>query len=500
MLAHMGRVANETLSGLKWGMLQKMTLQPLQLVYSAFLARLLTPTEMGITGLTSLFFAVAGVLASAGFGTALIRKIDRTEDDINTMFWFNLVMSGLMALLLWCAAPWFVAFFRQPLLLWLTRISAVMMFLNSSASVHWCLYSCRRDFKTPAIVNTVTALIGMPVCLVLAYYDFGVWALSIQGVVVGFANLGIVWVISPWKPSFRFSTSSFKELFSFGGKLALSGVIDTAYAECRSLIIGRFYSPAELAFYQRGAHLSAVAPTTVCSMLGGVLLPVLSTLQKEPDRLREVYRRYLRLFTMTVTWFCFLMAALSESFVAFMYGDQWGAAVPYCRVICLSYALYHIQVINLNLLQVKGRSDLFLRLEIIKKIIGVSMLIAMASISVFAICCGSVVISVACVFINSYYTKEEINMSVWQQLGDYAPIAGMAALCTWGPAYLCNYLPCKAFFRLAIGGTLSFVCYFGLLYALKSTTLNLLLRLMKERVGWAPLNRLFTKLHNPELD
>lgn len=496
----MGRVANETLSGLKWGMLQKLTLQPLQLLYSAILARLLTPTEMGIMGLTSIFFAVAGVLASAGFGTAIIRKIDRTEDDINTMFWFNLGMSGLMALLLWCASPWFVDFFHQPLLLWLTRISAVMMFLNSSASVHWCLYSCRRDFRTPAIVSIVAAIIGMPVCLVLAYSGFGVWSLSIQGIVSGAVSLGIVWRISPWKPSFRFSTASFKELFGFGSKLALSGMLDTAYNNCRSLIIGRFYSPADLAFYQRGAHLSSLAPTTVCSMLSSVLLPVLSTLQNEPERLRHVYRQYLRLFTMTVTWFCMLMAALSESFVECMFGNQWGAAVPYCRVICFSYALYHIQVINLNLLQVKGRSDLFLRLEIIKKIIGASMLIAMASISVFAICCGTVVISVICVFINSYYTKDEINLSVWQQLGDYAPIAGMAALCTWGPAYLCNYLPCKVFFRLAIGSTLSFVCYFGLLYALKSTTLNLLLRLMKERIGWAPLNRLFTKLHNPELD
>lgn len=495
----MGRVANETLSGLKWGMLQKLTLQPLQLVYSAILARLLTPTEMGIMGLTSIFFAVAGVLASAGFGAALIRKIDRTEDDINTMFWFNLGMSSLMALLLWSAAPWFVDFFHQPLLLWLTRISAVMMFLNSSASVHWCLYSCRRDFKTPAIVNTITALIGMPVCLGLAYYDFGVWALSIQGVVVGLANLGIVWVISPWKPSFRFSWTSFRALFGFGSKLAASAVLDTAYTNCRSLIIGRLYSPADLAFYQRGAHLSSVGPITVCNILGGVLLPVLSTLQNEPDRLRNVYRQYLRLFTVTVTWFCMLMAAMSESFVEFMYGEQWAAAVPYCRVLCISYAVYHLQVINLNLLQVKGRSDLFLRLEIIKKILGVSMLIAMANISVFAICCGSVVLSYICLFINSYYTKGEINMSVWQQMGDYLPLAGLAVLCTWGPAYLCNYLPCKAFFRLAIGGTLSFVCYFGLLYLLKSTTLNLLLRLMKERVGWLPLKRLLSKLHRPEL-
>lgn len=495
----MGRIANETLSGLKWGLLRKLTMQPLQLVYSAILARLLTPTEMGIMGLTSIFFAVAGVLASAGFGAALIRKIDRTEDDINTMFWFNLGMSGLMASLLWCAAPWFVNFFHQPLLLWLTRISAVMMFLNSSASVHWCLYSCRRDFKTPAIVNTITAIIGMPVCLCFAYCGFGVWSLSIQGVVVGLANLGVVWTISPWKPAFRFSTASFKELFGFGSKFALSCIIDVAYSNCRSLIIGRFYSPSDLAFYQRGAHLSSVGPVTVCNMISGVLLPVLSTLQNEPDRLRNIYRQYLRLFTMTVTWFCMLMAAMSESFVEFMYGDQWAAAVPYCRILCISYAVYHLQVINLNLLQVKGRSDLFLRLEIIKKVLGVSTLIAMAKISVYAICCGTVVLSFICLFINSYYTKGEINMSIWQQFGDYIPLGVLALLCTWGPAYACNYIPCPAFFRLLLGGILAFICYFGLLYICKSTTLNLLLRLMKERMAWNPARRLLERLWRAEL-
>lgn len=495
----MGRVAKETLSGLQWGLLQKLTLQPLQLVYSAILARLLTPTEMGIMGLTSIFFAVAGTLASAGFGTALIRKQNRTEDDINTMFWFNVGMSFLMSAGLWCAAPWFVEFFHQPLLLWLTRVSAVMMFLSSSGSVHWCLYSARRDFKTPAIIQTIGAVIGMPVCLLLAYCDFGVWALSIQGVVVGLFNLVTVWIVSPWKPSFLFSRQSFREFFSFGSKLALSGLIDTISRECRSLIIGRFYSPAQLAFYQRGAHLSAVAPTTVCGMLGGVLFPVLATLQNEPERLRHVYRQYLRLFTMTVTWFCMLMAAMSESFIEFMYGDQWGQAVPYCRVMCINYSLYHLHVINLNLLQVKGRSDLFLRLEIIKKVLVFATLFATAFISVFAICCGSAVTSVICLFINSYYTKGEINLSIWQQLMDYLPLAALAFLCTWGPAYFCNFLPCLPVFRLALGGLLSFACYFGLLYALKSPTFNMLLHLLQERIRWVPLHKILTKLYRPEL-
>lgn len=478
----MGRVAKETFSGMKWMLLQKCTMQPLNLVFTMFLARLVTPEEMGILGLTTIFFAIAGQLASCGFGAALIRKQDRTEEDINTMFWFNAGMSLLMSLILFLCAPLFVAFFNQPALLWLTRASACMMFFNSLGSVHWTLYAARRDFKTPAIIQTIIAICSMPLCIGLAFAGWGSWAIMTQGIFSGLTSLIVIWLVSPWKPRFIFSTTSFKEMFGYGSKLALSGLLDTGFGNARNLIIGRFYSAADLAYYSRGQHIAGVFPTTICGMLGSVTFPILATLQDNPEKLRQIYRQYLKLFTLSITWICLCIAAYSEPFIAVMYGDQWGQAVIYCQLVCFSYAIYHIHVINLNLLTVLGRSDLFLRLEIIKKILFLSTLIYCATISVVAMCIGSIICSYICLYINTYFSKNLIKMSMCEQLMDYTPLFMLAFITTWIPAYFITALPIWAITQLAIGGSISFILYFAILFITKNNTLNDLLKLIQPRI------------------
>lgn len=478
----MGNIAKETFSGMKWMLLQKCTMQPLSLVFTMFLARLVTPEEMGILGLTTIFFAIAGQLASCGFGAALIRKQDRTEEDINTMFWFNAGMSLLMSIILFLCAPLFVAFFNQPALLWLTRASACMMFFNSLSSVHWTLYTARRDFKTPAIIQTIIAICSMPLCIGLAFAGWGSWAIMTQGIFSGLTSLIVIWLVSPWKPRFIFSTTSFKEMFGYGSKLALSGLLDTGFANIRSLIIGRFYSPADLAYYSRGQHIAGVFPTTICGMLGNVTFPILATLQDNPEKLRQIYRQYLKLFTLSITWICLCIAAYSEPFIAVMYGDQWGQAVIYCQLVCFSYAIYHIHVINLNLLTVLGRSDLFLRLEIIKKILSFIVMICCATISVVAMCIGSLICSYICIYINSYFSENLIKLSIRKQLMDYTPLFILAFITTWIPAYFITALPIWAIAQLAIGGSISFILYFAILFITKNNTLNDLLKLIQPRI------------------
>lgn len=478
----MGRVAKETFNGMKWMLLQKCTLQPLQLVFMMFLARLVTPEEIGILGLTAIFFAIAGSLASCGFGSALIRKQDRTEEDINTMFWFNAGMSLLMGITLFLCAPLFVNFFHQPALLWLTRASACMMFFNSLGSVHFTLYSCRRDFKTPAIIQTCVAILSMPLCIGLAYAGWGSWAIITQGIFSGLTTLVTIWIVSPWKPRFIFSRKSFREMFSYGSKLALSGLLDTGFMNIRSLIIGRFYSPADLAYYDRGRHLAAMLPTTICGMLGNVTFPILATLQDDPERLKHIYRKYIRLFTLSITWFCLCMAAYAKPFVAVVYGPQWEASVTFTQLVCFSFSVYHLQVINLNLLQVLGRSDLFLRLEIIKKALSLSVMIYCATISVVAMCIGAVVCSYICLYINSYFTKRLINMTIWQQLMDYTPLFLLAFATTWIPAYFVTQLPIWPIAQLAIGGVSSAVLYFVILFITKNGSLTETLKILQPRI------------------
>lgn len=463
--SRMGRVREETINGAKWQMLQKCTLEPVQLVFGMVLARLISPEEMGILGLTAIFFAVAASLASAGFGQALVRKIDRTEADINTMFWFNAGMSLLMSFSLFLAAPWFADFFHQPVLKNITRVSAAMMFLSSLAGVHWTLYQCRRDFKTPAIIQTGVSIVGMPVCLYLAYIGWSYWAIVTQGVITGLLSLVIVWIVSPWKPRFIFSWASFKELFAFGGRMTAAGLLFTVYSHLRTFIIGKFYSPADLGLYDRGKHVASVVPTTINGMLDTVTYPILATIQNDDTRLKEVYRLYIRITSLMIIWGCLLLASLGTPFVRIMYGESWLPCVPFLQILCLDYALLQICTINLNLIKVKGRADIVLRLEIIKRVISVALMLAGAAISVEAICWATVIYGQIAIFINCWYTGKIIDLTWWRQQKDYWPYIFMAAASCL-PAYLLSFLPVPHGWEIVQGDWHSYVRHYGFLVSI----------------------------------
>lgn len=459
----MGRIRNETLSGTKWQLASKITLEPVQLVYGMILARFVGPEEMGILGLTAIFFAVARTLAEAGFGQALIRKLDRTDADINTMFWFNVGMSLLMSGTLFLAAPWFAEFYHQPALRDLTRVSAVMMFLNSTGSIHWTLYTCRRDFKTPAIIRVVTTLIGIPICLVLAWKGFSYWSVVIQGVVVSLVSLVTIWIVSPWKPRFMFSGKSFRELFGFGSKLAASNLLGTIYFYIKPFIVGKFYSAADLGLYSRGCHLARVAPQTFSSIVDQIAYPILATIQNDDTRLRSVYQKYIKISTLVICWGTFLIAAMGEPLVRVLYGEKWLGCVVFLQIVCFSVCLTHISSINLGLLKVKGRSDLVLWLEVIKKTVSLAMAIYAATISVEAICWAGVIYCQIAIFLNSYYTAKLIDLSWWQQQKDYFPYV-MASFVTVTPAYFISMTPLHPILQLACGGLSALLLYYAYLH------------------------------------
>lgn len=487
----MGQLKTETINGVKWQFLQKLTLQPVQVLFSMVLARLISPAEMGVLGLTAIFFAVAGQLASAGFGSALIRKVDRTDEDINTMFWFNAGMSLLMALILMAASPWIAEFYNIPDLMPLTCVSAGMMFLNTLGSVHWTLYTCRRDFKTPAIIHTVVAIISMPVCLVLAFHGWSYWAVVAQGVVSGLLNLIVVWCVSPWKPRFVFSRRSFCELFGFGSKLAASGLLYVLYGNLRTFIVGKFYSPADLGLYTRGTHTATMLPQTVRGVLDSVSYPVLATVQDDDARLINAYRKYISVSTLVLAWVSLTTCALATPLVSVMYGEAWLGCVPFLQLVCISSSVDHVGGINLNLLKVKGRSDLFLRLEIIKRTISVGLLLYAATISPLAICIAGCIYVQMAIFINCYYTGKLLNLTWWKQQKDYMPYVGIAICCNL-PALGLAQLPVGAWFPtgdtaatalhygalllvLAVGGGLSALLYFGVLTLRRDSALHELL-------------------------
>ncbi len=455
----MGRLKDETLAGAKWQLLHRFTMQPVQMIYGVILARLITPEEMGVLGLTAIFFALAAVLQSSGIGVALIRKIDRTEEDINTAFWFNIAGSLLFASIFWFSAPWLAYFFEQPDLLWITRISSIMMFVTSSAGTHWLLYTCRRDFKTPAIVGFITTVLGMPVTITLAFLGWSYWSIVWSGVFTSVLSLIIAWRISPWRPKLQFSTKSFKNLFGFGSKMMASALLDEGFKHIRTFIIGKFYSTASLGLYSKANSMANLPVSTINGILGGITYPILATVQDDDKRLLSAYKKYIKIASFGIFWGVLLMAALAYPLVSFLYGENWLGCVIYAQIICLYLCFYHIHEINLKILMVKGRSDLFLRLEIIKKIVVAIALIITAPISIEAMCWAGVVTSQLALFINTYYTGKLFNYSIKAQWKDFLPYLLCAAIsCT--PAYLITFTSLPDYAQLIAGGGLSSVIYY----------------------------------------
>lgn len=488
----MGNIRQETLSGAKWAIVQKLTLHPLQFAYGMVLARLVSPDEMGILGLTGLFFAIASSLKEAGMGAALIRKQDRTETDINTVFWFNVVTSLLFACLFWFAAPWFADFFNQPALVWLTRVSAVMMFLNATASVHYTLYTAARNFKTPALISMGTTLITLPITLYLAYIGWSYWAVMMQGVMSGLLSLITVWVISPWKPKFIFSFASFLEFFHFGFKLTISGLVWSMYVESRKFVIGKFYTPGQLAFYSRADHLCQLPSALLQAPINNIIYPILSTIQDDTERLDKVYRQYMRLCLCPNLWTMITLACSAESLIRLLYGEMWVPCVPYVRILCYGFAFSTVIRVNHNYLMVKGRSDLMLQREIILRTFGITAMLVGAYFSVVGICIAFVLENTLNVLLTVTYTIRISTISAKEQFSDFYPYLLMVLVANI-PAML---LECLAvpFYICAFAGPLSaFLLYWLLLHLRKDAAYNLLLSTFLKSAAGRKLGAVFSR-------
>lgn len=479
----MGRIADETIRGAKWGLVQKFTMQPVQFLYGIILARLITPEEFGILGLTSIFFAVASQLQNCGFGAALIRKQDRTEEDCSTMFWYNVAASFVLSGCLFLAAPWFADFFHQPPLVNITRVSAVMMFLGSTTSVHWTLYSARRDFKTPAIVGMVTTAVGIPVCLYLAYTGWSYWSMVIQGVVTSLLSLVIIWIISPWKPRFIWSNKSFKEFFGFGFKLVLSGLSNIAYMQSRQFLIGKFYSPASLGNFNKGFHVASMPSGLMESVVSGVIYPVLATIQDDEERLVAAYRKYIRLNNIVNQIVLLTMVCNSQALILFLYGESWEEAYIYAQLICFGTAVNALSSVSSNIFMVKGRTDIVLKISVYLKTLSIVAMLAAACISIVAICYAAIFSAFLWLGLVLYYTTKISNLTYKKQLADYLPyvcfalVANIPSMCI---AYMDWYSGCK----LLVGGSCAVVIYSLLLWWRKDDMAAELLRVaLRSKAG-----------------
>ena len=411
----------KTVKGVGWSFIDNISSSGITFLVGLVLARLLTPSEYGIMAIITIFIAVSNSVVDSGFSNALIRKTDARRMDYNTVFIFNLAVSAALYAVLFFAAPAISTFFREPLLVEVMRVIGWVLVVNALAIIPRTLFVKAVDFKTQTKVSLISSISSGAVGIGMALSGLGVWSLVGQQLSRQLLNTLFLWIYCKWRPVWEFSVRSFRELFGFGSKLLLSGLLDTVFKEIYSLVIGRCYTPAQLGQYTRASQFSQIFSSNLTTVVQRVSYPVLSSIQDEPARLREAYRKVIR-STMLVTFACMLgLAAVAKPLIVLLIGEKWLPAVGFLQIICFSGMLYPLHAINLNILQVKGRSDLLLRLEIVKKIIATGPLLLGVFFSIEYMLWGSVCTSLVAYFLNSYYSADLIGYPTGKQIKDILP-------------------------------------------------------------------------------
>lgn len=411
----------KTVRGVVWSTLERFSVAGVNFIFGLILARLLMPSDYGAIAMLTIFMAVAQTFIDSGFSNALIRKPDRTETDNATAFYFNIGVGIVAYSLLYLAAPYIAQFYNTPILSPLTRIIGLNLLLNSLCVVQQALLTARIDFRTQAKISLSAAIISGLVGIGFAYNGYGVWALAIQSVLASVIRTVLLWVLAKWRPKAKFSKQSFSQLFSYGSKLLMSGLLDTIYNNLYTIVIGKRFAASSLGVYSRADSWANFLAVNITGILQRVTFPVLSTIQNEDERLKVNYRKFLRISGFVVFPLMIGLAAVADPLTRFILTDKWADSIPLLRILCFALMLYPIHAINLNLLQVKGRSDLFLRLEIYKKIIGVITLCITIPMGITAMCAGRVFTSWIALAMNTHYTGNLIGLGFLQQMKDYIP-------------------------------------------------------------------------------
>lgn len=411
---------DKTVKGLSWSTIDSIASQGISFVVGIVLARLLTPEEFGTIGVAMIFVALFNKIIDCGFSNALIRKQDVQNIDYNTTFIFNLVVSFLLYLVCYAGAPYIAIFFHNDALTGVVRWISLALIINALAIIQRTRLVKRIDFKTQAKISVIASLVSGCIGIAMAFMGCGVWSLVGQQLSRQLCNTLFLWVLNKWKPRLEFSTSSFRELFSYGGKLMLSGIIDTICNELSVIFVGKIYTPATLGQYSRAKQFGSLFSSNLSSVMERVTYPVLSEIQDDKERLIENYRRIIRSLMLITGIGTAFIASCASSIILILIGAKWTEAILYLQLLAFVEITIPLKNVNLNLLQVYGRSDYILLLSIIKRVIELAA-ICLGFISLPWMLVGFAIAGVIGFLLNAFFTMKVSGYRVINQIKDLLP-------------------------------------------------------------------------------
>lgn len=418
----------KALSGLMWSFLEKFGAQCVTLVVSIVLARLLEPDVFGMIGIVTVFMAVLNVFVDSGLGNALIQKKDADAVDFSSVFFFNILMCTALYLLLFLIAPLIAKFFKLPELSPIIRVMGLTLIFSGINNVQKAFVARHLKFKSFFFATLGGTLGAAAVGIFMAVKGYGVWALVGQSLFSSLANTIILWITVKWRPVWKFSGERFKGLFIYGWKLLAASLIGTIYNNLRQLIIGKMYSAESLAFYNRGYMIPNTFVGSVSSAIDSVLLPVLASAQDDKEAVMAITRRSVRISAYVMWPIMMGIAACSEALISVLLTDKWLPSAPFIIIFCITYAFQPLESANLNAIKALGRSDIYLKLDLIRKTIGFTILVSTMWFGPLVMALSNLFFAVINQIINIYPNKKLLSYSYRQQMSDFLPAMFLAAV------------------------------------------------------------------------
>ena len=431
---------NKTIKGVGWSAADAFLGQGVTFIVGLVLARLLSPDEYGLIGICLIFTTVLNGIVDSGFSNALIRKKDVTDEDYNTMFMTNMAISIVLYIFLFVSAPFVSDFFHRVELTALVRATGLILFFNALSITQVTILTKNIDFKTKTKASLVSAIISGVIGIVMAFMGYGVWSLVTQQLSKQLLYTLCLWVLNNWWPKFTFYRDSFKYMWGFGWKLLASGILNNVWNQLYQVVIGRYYTPSTLGHYTRANECASIFSSNLTTIIQRVTFPVLSELQDDKKKLLVSYRKLIKVSMFVTVISMFALGAMAEPMIYSLIGPQWHQAATFLPFICITMSLYPLHAINLNILQVQGRSDLFLYLEIVKKIITLIPMFIGAFVGVYWMLCASIFTGFIAFLLNSWFTGKFLNYSSWQQLKDVLP-SYLIAIFVGFIVYLLKFIP-----------------------------------------------------------
>lgn len=469
------------LRGFIWSFLQQFSTQLITFSVQLILARILMPSEFGLIGMLTVFIGVGTALFEGGMTSSLIRVTTVDTKDYSTVFFFNLGVSVLIYLLFFLSAPYIALFYRQPMLTNIARVYGLSFVFLAFGTVQNTILTKEMKFKKQTMITFPALLIGSIVGVILANNGYGVWSLVYSMLITNLLASVFLWFSSDWQPQFIFDVDKFKLHFHFGYKMTLSSLLDTIFTNIYQIIIGRFYSPVLVGYYTRANSLMMLPVGNVSGALNKVVFPLFAKVQNDIPALRAAYKKIMLVVLFVITPIIVLMALLADQLVVFLFTEKWLPIVPIFQIICFSGILYPLHLYNLLILQVKGRSDLFLKLEVIKKVILVIIIVISIFYGFTSLLVGYVIASIVALFINTYYAGSMIDYTMKQQLLDILPIFVLSTCMGLIVFFVNNNLIAyNNISRLIISSTAGVIVYILLAFIFKFQTINDIQNIIKK--------------------